>query len=155
MSEPDAFGLRHDTAHRNPGESRAARVDRAPDFTDLLGVKFRRGGIDPATGLDCLGLVLLVRERMGRPLDIPGFDYSAGWKDRALAYLIDTAGDWQRVSLASARAGDLVVLEGLTDEPIHVGIMISRTEMIHATEGGVSIQRATRFEHLVAEVIRV
>lgn len=40
----------------------------------LVGTRFRLHGRDPASGLDCVGLVLASLEAAGRPLDFPA-DY--------------------------------------------------------------------------------
>ena len=46
-------------------------IDKLPDYlwSDLLGVPFLRHGRDEKCGMDCLGLVLTVTERMG--VDFP------------------------------------------------------------------------------------
>jgi cell wall-associated NlpC family hydrolase len=48
-----------------PGERVAAHA------RSLLGTRFRLHGRDPATGLDCVGLVLECLEAAGRPLAVP------------------------------------------------------------------------------------
>lgn len=125
------------------------------DVSDLIGVKFVRGGIDPGTGVDCLGLVVLVKERMGEPLEIPNFDYSGDWKARVLQYLMDHAPSFEHVRPEAANTGDVVVMDGLEGEPLHVGVMLSRTQMMHCTkETGVTIQRLGRYLPMVRRVLR-
>lgn len=42
----------------------------------FLGAPWARGGRDPGTGLDCLGLLLVAAREVGEPLPDPG---DAGW----------------------------------------------------------------------------
>lgn len=51
----------------------------------LIGCRFRLHGRDPATGLDCLGLIGAALARTGRPVDLPtGYRLRTGaWPDMA------------------------------------------------------------------------
>lgn len=125
------------------------------DVSDLIGVQFVRGGADPAKGLDCLGLMLEVHRRMDSGLTLPDFDYSLGWKGRVYDYFRENSERFKEVKLVGARAGDIVVIEGKSDDPLHVGVMISRSQMIHAIEGGgVALQRPSAYEGFIQKVLR-
>ncbi|MAF61282.1 MAG: hypothetical protein CL680_07445 [Blastomonas sp.] len=55
----------------------------APAALDLVGCPFRLHGRDPATGLDCVGLVAASLERIGRGVDAPcDYRLSGGCLDR-------------------------------------------------------------------------
>jgi cell wall-associated NlpC family hydrolase len=84
-----------------------------------LGVPYRWGGTDPATGLDCSGLVQRALADLG--IQVP----------RVVA-------DQQHVgtevpSLALARPGDLLVWRG---SPNHIGVYLGDGKMIHAPRTG-------------------
>jgi cell wall-associated NlpC family hydrolase len=84
-----------------------------------LGVPYRWGGTDPATGLDCSGLVQRALADLG--IQVP----------RVVA-------DQQHAgtevpSLARARPGDLLVWRG---SPNHIGVYLGDGKMIHAPRTG-------------------
>jgi peptidoglycan DL-endopeptidase CwlO len=83
-----------------------------------LGVPYRWGGTDPATGLDCSGFTQLVFKNLGIALPRVSQDQArAGTK-------VD--------SMADARPGDLIVLDGGG----HIGIYVGDGKMIHAPRSG-------------------
>ncbi len=87
--------------------------------TRYLGVPYRWGGTDPATGLDCSGLVQRVFADLG--IEVP----------RVVA---DQAGAGTPVpSLGQARPGDLLVWRG---SPNHIGIYVGEGRMLHAPKTG-------------------
>lgn len=84
-----------------------------------LGVPYKWGGTDPATGgLDCSGLVQRAMKDIG--VDVPRVA-----KDQA------KVGEPVR-DLASARPGDLVVMDGGS----HIGIYVGDGKMLHAPHRG-------------------
>jgi hypothetical protein len=83
-----------------------------------LGVPYRWGGTDPATGLDCSGLVQLVFREHG--ISVP--------RTAAQQATVGT----EVASLEQARPGDLVVLEHGT----HIGIYVGDGKMLHAPKAG-------------------
>jgi hypothetical protein len=84
-----------------------------------LGVPYKWGGTDPATGLDCSGLVQRVMKDIG--VDVP----------RVVA---DQASAGREVpSMAEARPGDLLIWRG---SPNHVGIYLGDGKMLHAPKTG-------------------
>jgi cell wall-associated NlpC family hydrolase len=96
----------------------------------MVGVRFRLQGCDPATGLDCVGLVwaayAAVGVRMVRPLDYP----LRGWmRERVEAGLV-AAGFFRA---ADAEIGD-VALVALAAGQYHLGL-IGPASLVHAHAG--------------------
>src|SRR5688500_8733548 len=87
-----ALGQAH--AEYRPGGGEISGSDVVANATRYLGVPYRWGGADPATGLDCSGFVQQVYEDLG--VDLPRVS-----RDQARA---GTAVP----DLASAKPGDLV-----------------------------------------------
>ena len=100
----------------------------------LFGTPFRLHGRDPATGLDCVGLVATALERCGRKAVAP-----EGYTLRALsvAPLLGFAarnGFTAHDLLAPDRPGDLLLLR---PSPIqaHLAIALDRNRYVHAHAG--------------------
>lgn len=111
-----------------PGTSAAPRGgDVVARGARYLGVPYRWGGTDPATGLDCSGFVQRVYRDLG--VELPRVSR-------------DQARTGQPVeSIAQARPGDIVAF----GEPVnHVGIYAGNGTMIHAPHSGSSV----RFERV-------
>lgn len=89
---------------------------------DYLGVPYRWGGTDPATGLDCSGFVQRVFADLGVSLPRVSADQSRA--GQAVP------------SLAEARPGDLVYWRGRGGRPNHIGIYAGGGQMIHAPRTG-------------------
>lgn len=122
--------------------------------SDLVGVPFVRGGFDPSRGLDCLGLVLEVLKRAGRPLRVD-FDFSPGWRGRVLAAFEEHVGAFAEIPRHHANTGDLVVVYDEPGEQLHVAVMLTRSSLIHATKTvGVAVQKLARFEGREVKVFR-
>lgn len=83
-----------------------------------LGVPYRWGGTDPATGLDCSGFTQLVYRDLG--VSLPRTSQEQARVGTPVA------------SLAEARPGDLIVLDGGG----HVGIYVGDGKMIHSPHTG-------------------
>jgi hypothetical protein len=83
-----------------------------------LGVPYLWGGTDPAKGLDCSGFTQLVYKNLG--YDIPRTSQAQASAGTAVP------------SLADAKPGDLIVLDGGG----HVGIYVGDGQMIHAPHTG-------------------
>ena len=99
---------------------------------DYLGVPYRWGGTDPATGLDCSGFTQLVYRRQG--VELPRVSSQQATAGTAVA------------SLAEARPGDLLFFDYSADRPgiDHVGIYQGEGKMIAAPQPGdvVKVQSA-------------
>lgn len=87
-----------------------------------LGVPYRWGGTDPATGLDCSGFVQRVFADLG--VSVPRVSRDQSSAGVAVG------------SLAQARPGDLVYWNGTAGRPNHIGIYLGDGTMIHAPRTG-------------------
>lgn len=88
-----------------------------------LGVPYVWGGTDPATGLDCSGLVQKVYSELG--YDLPRVSYQQAEAGRPVA------------SLAEAQPGDLLAFNSPVN---HIGIYIGDNQMIHAPRPGKDVE---------------
>ena len=100
----------------------------------LCGVPFRLHGRDPATGLDCVGLVAAALERCGQEVDPP-----EGYALRALsvAPLLGFAarnGFAALDPLAPGQPGDLLLLR-LSAIQAHLAIVLDHHRFVHAHAG--------------------
>ena len=100
----------------------------------LCGVPFRLHGRDPATGLDCVGLVAAARQRCGQEVDPP-----EGYALRALsvAPLLGFAarnGFAALDPLAPGQTGDLLLLR-LSAIQAHLAIVLDHHRFVHAHAG--------------------
>lgn len=117
---------------RGSGTKPAANaLDAVQVARHYLGTRYRFGGTDPSTGLDCSGLVQLVYRQLG--INLP--------RTAQLQYNATA-----RLSAAELQPGDLVFFAHTYSDPAdwitHVGIYIGDGQQINApTEGQVvSIQ---------------
>lgn len=93
----------------------------------LVGTRFRAQGRDPATGLDCFGLVLAAHGISGEavPRD---YRLRGDYRDVLLA----GARPWFR-RITAARAGDVLVMAPAADQ-LHLGI-VTAVGFVHADAG--------------------
>ncbi|HET9078178.1 MAG TPA: NlpC/P60 family protein [Acidimicrobiales bacterium] len=103
-----------------PGEAVVTDAQR------YLGVPYQWGGTDPATGLDCSGLVQRVYSDLG--VQLPRTSQEQATAGTPVA------------SLADARPGDLVFFEPGASGPGHVGIYIGNGQMIDAPHTGTVVR---------------
>ncbi|WP_298802638.1 transglycosylase SLT domain-containing protein [uncultured Pseudokineococcus sp.] len=120
-------------AARTAGASPSARGGASGDDVvaaarKYLGVPYRWGGTDPATGLDCSGLVQRVYQDLG--VQLPRVAKDQGTVGAPVP------------DLASARPGDLVVLDGGG----HIGIYVGDGKMLHAPHKGDVVKISTVWE---------
>ena len=120
-ASPKVGGMASTTA--GSGDLGARVVDEAKKY---LGVPYKWGGTDPATGLDCSGLVQQAYEDLG--IDLPRVSRDQARAGQPVA------------SLAEARPGDLVAFGSPVD---HVGIYAGDGMMVAAPRTGdvVKLQR--------------
>jgi hypothetical protein len=112
--------------------SRGAGADLALAAIGQVGVPYRHGGGDPASGFDCSGLVRFVaREVLG--VDLPRHAKAIG----RIGVDVDPE---------SLEPGDLVFFNTLGRPYSHVGVYVGNGEFVHApTRGGsVRIERLTQ-----------
>lgn len=109
---------------------------------DYLSIRFRLGGRDRATGLDCWGLYrLIVRDATGVELGEHGDIASYPDIARVLG-AARRASSWRRIDPAEERPLDLVLMTGLVrasdgrlrSAPLHVGCVIEPGLMIDIEE---------------------
>lgn len=77
---------------------------------DLLAVPYRMGGRDPATGLDCLGLVGLLALRRGLPWQDPWLLIAAAWERGEWCPPSGFLPGWRRVDRSAELLEDDVLL---------------------------------------------
>ncbi|HSV27245.1 MAG TPA: NlpC/P60 family protein [Sedimentisphaerales bacterium] len=107
---------------------------------DLIGVPFVDDGRD-GDGLDCWGLVMLVRARMGRP--VADFRCRCDDTQGIEAITAQAAHDWRRADVP--QPGDLVAITAdprMPEVVQHFGVYIGDGRFIHATaRTGVMVAR--------------
>lgn len=106
-----------------------------PEFSDLFGIPFARGGRGPDS-YDCYGLVGEMFARKG--ITIPDFE-SPG----TLEEVADIISDGQRkfTPVAPGTVGSLVTFR-VSGIGAHVGFVIGPNSFLHTTEGtGVVVER--------------
>lgn len=98
----------------------------------LVGTRFRLNGQDPATGLDCLGLVAASLAAIGRPVPLiaPRSLYHSGGP--SVAVIARSLG--LVTAIGSVVAGD-VVLVRCSPVQLHVLVALGRGRFAHAHAG--------------------
>ena len=96
----------------------------------MVGARFRPQGRDPATGLDCVGLVWAAYTRAGRALRAPAGYPLRGWPPRRIVAELVTAGF---EPVADRRVGDIALIAFAAGQ-FHLGLM-GPASMIHAHAG--------------------
>lgn len=105
------------------GDAASQLVDQALSY---LGIRYRFGGVSPATGLDCSGLVLNVfRNALG--LDLPR-------TAREMARLGD------KIGRHDLKPGDLVFFNTMRRTFSHVGIYLGDDKFVHAPARGGKVR---------------
>ena len=110
-----------------PGSSTTSGDGIVAAAREYLGVPYRWGGTDPATGMDCSGLVQRVLGDLG--IDAPR-----------------TVADQRHLgtpvaSMADARPGDLLVYASASSPSgRHIGIYVGDGQMLHAPRTGQDVQ---------------
>ena len=112
---------RHEPAPERAGHRTTLGQRAAALAVREVGVPYRWGGISPAGGFDCSGLVYWAYGRLG--VAVPHSSYG----------LYDVG---RRVARSRMRPGDLLFFNGLG----HVGIYIGRGRMVHAPHTGTRVQ---------------
>jgi cell wall-associated NlpC family hydrolase len=98
----------------------------------LVGTPFRLHGRDPATGLDCLGLLAAAMARTGRPTALPtGYPLRISQLDR---WMPDPAVCGLRLTRGRFAAGDVVLLQPGPAQ-FHLAIADRSLGWVHAHAG--------------------
>jgi len=101
-------------------------------YDDLLTVPFKLNGRDK-NGMDCYGLVIELTKRAGKPLiDLNCVHISE--KD-----FVQKVGqvNLRQITEEQIRAGDII--QCTWNGEIHIGYLLDKKSVIHATTGGVRI----------------
>lgn len=104
-------------------------------WADLLGVPYRSGGRD-RTGLDCLGLVLVVQRRLGYdpPDPVAGYDALAPGR----LFIDWAASGWDRAG--APEPGDAILCTvGEARFPNHVAVFLGCRKALQVFRGGVGV----------------
>ena len=134
----DAWGAAADrpaSALTGPGAQVLSAGER------YLGVPYKWGGTDPATGFDCSGFVQQVYADLGVRLPRVSIDQSREGVPVA--------------SLDEARPGDLVFWNGNGSRPNHIGIYAGEGRMLVAPSSGdvVRYQEISRTPHEIRRIV--
>jgi cell wall-associated NlpC family hydrolase len=106
------------------------RLARAAEA--LAGVPFRLHGRDPATGLDCIGLLGAAMARAGRPMALPS---GYPWRLRDLAqWLLPPASCGFSEARGPVRPGDAIMLQPGPAQ-FHLAIAARDLCWVHAHAG--------------------
>lgn len=121
LTAPDdpAEADRDEDADHTPANQADALIDHGMGY---LGIRYRRGGSSPATGLDCSGLVQNV------------FSKSIGLTLPRRADEMARLG--QKVDKKSLMPGDLVFFNTMRRANSHVGIYVGEGRFLHAPSSG-------------------
>lgn len=103
-----------------------------PEYSKYIGLEFESNGRSP--NYDCWGLCILVlREQFGYELPDYSDDYfSSSDKFNIPLLVFEERKKWGKVD--SPNAGN-VVLFNIGGLPVHVGVVIDETRMLHIAEG--------------------
>lgn len=98
----------------------------------LIGTPYRRGGRDPAHGLDCIGLVCHALEASGRPVPrLPPYRMRNLCIER-FCLLAENLG--LRKTSDDLRSGDILVLQPSCAQ-FHLAIAVDANSAVHAHAG--------------------
>lgn len=93
---------------------------------EFVGVRYRRGGTDPDTGLDCSGFVRTVfQESLGMMLP------------RSAAQMSEVG---EKISANELRPGDLVFFNTMKRAFSHVGIYVGNNQFVHSPRPGGEVR---------------
>lgn len=113
------------------------------DASKYIGIPFKEHGRD-RLGLDCWGLLRLIyKEELG--IELPSFvdAYESTDDGGVIGRLIaaNKGEEWEPVESGKERAYDGILLR-VTGQPMHVGVVVDRGEMVHVMKGiDVTLER--------------
>ena len=122
-------------------------------YSDLLGTPFRLWGRGK-DGIDCLGVVIEIHRRLGNDIPDPLIELHTAFNETEVLTACK-AGPWCEV-VGGYEIGDVPIFRDNAGR-IHVGVLVTNSHMLHATEThGVivsplhsraqSIQKVYRFD---------
>ena len=101
------------------------------EFRDLIGIPFVDGGRDPATGLDCWGLVMAAMRKYGQ--EVPDFKVGCHSTVEIDGTYVIAVRDWTKIE--DPEEGVVVAMANDPDRPEavqHFGICIGDGRFLHA-----------------------
>lgn len=112
------------------------------NISDLIGVPYKENGRSKDEGFDCYGLAIEVERRLGKTLQDVMYDNH----DLQLAEQnAPTLNVKKKDSYDILNVGDCLEIEFMNE--LHIGVVISSKEFIHATYNqGVRISRLTYYK---------
>ena len=93
---------------------------------EFVGVRYRRGGTDPETGMDCSGFVRLV------------FQESLGFTLPRTALAMASVGE--HIEQNELKPGDLVFFNTMRRAFSHVGIYVGNNQFVHSPRPGGEVR---------------
>lgn len=108
---------------------------------EFLGFRFERGGRAAEGAVDCLGLTLLVLERLGLSAPDPWQQVHEAWRNGQLDAATGFGPGWRRIERDEIRLdGDVLLFTLRGVRAAHVAVLL-RGYVLHATpEAGVHAQ---------------
>lgn len=118
-------------------------------YSDLIGTPFLRHGRSK-DGIDCLGVVLEMYRRFGIALTDPVETLPVeALTDHSV--VSDAMGEWEEVN-SGYRERDVIVFRDSTGK-VHVGILVSLSKMLHATENNGVVVSPIRYRQQSIEKV--
>ena len=112
----------------------AEQVERIA--ADLVGTPYRHGGRDPATGLDCWGVVAEVCRRLGREVEDRA-GYLPEWAALGENWLLrETAATWVRVEVPQPGDVAFMACEHGRADVDHAAVVLAGGRLLQATQSG-------------------
>lgn len=112
---------------------------------EFLGTRFLHQGRNPATGLDCVGLLIVLAQRLGYPhQDVAGYRRTPSADTIRQMLLLNC----DEIPLGEIRDGDIYLMRLGGIKPRHVSIhhnFNGRDSIIHASANGVRCEDKTNF----------
>jgi hypothetical protein len=104
----------------------------ADEARRLVGCRFRLHGRDPASGLDCMGVLAVALQRAGYAAEVP-LDYTL--KTRSANRAAGVAQDLGLTAVRGApRAGDILMMR-VGPEQLHFALCVCPQGFVHAHAG--------------------
>lgn len=118
-------------------------------YSDLLGTPFLRHGRSKE-GIDCLGIVLEMYRRAG--IDVPDpLEHMPGDPLNEDIFADITQGSWREV-VGGYRELDVIVFRD-SQGRLHVGVLVTLSKMLHATENNGVVVSPIRYRQQSIEKV--
>ena len=98
------------------------------NFTDLIGVPYRDGGRDPAVGLDCYGLLIVVFRRAG--IELPAVNYDCLTPEIIQEHMVQHKPAWRQID--SPVIPCALAIRNRPPFVNHTGVYIGEGRFLHA-----------------------